>query len=83
MTFLAGIFRSVRFGAASAHGQANMVRFNFFADRGAFTRDAQGHYRVDMPTMRRAVDELSGVLLKLQGDGDYAGVAEARRRNSA
>jgi hypothetical protein len=73
-TFLAGIFRSVRFGAASAHGQANMLRFNFFADRGAFTRDASGHYRVDMPAMRRAVDELSGVLLKLQGDGDYAGV---------
>jgi hypothetical protein len=73
-TFLAGIFRSVRFGAASAHGEANMVRFNFFADRGAFTRDANGHYRVDMPKMRQAVDELSAVLLKLQGDGDYAGV---------
>jgi hypothetical protein len=75
-TFLAGIFRSVRFGAASAHGQANMLRFNFFADRGAFARDASGHYRVDMPKMRRAVDELSAVLLKLQGDGDYAGVAK-------
>jgi len=74
VTFLAGIFRSVRFGAASAHGQANMLRFNFFADRGAFTRDAGGHFRVDMAAMRRAVDELSGVLLKLQGDGDYAGV---------
>jgi hypothetical protein len=74
VTFLAGIFRSVRFGAASAHGEANMVRFNFFADRGAFARDAQGHYRVDMAAMRRAVDELSGVLLRLQGDGDYAGV---------
>jgi len=65
-TFLAGIFRSVRFGAASAHGEANMVRFNFFADRGAFTRDANGHYRVDMAKMRKAVDELSAVLLKLQ-----------------
>jgi len=75
-TFLAGIFRSVRFGAASAHGQANMLRFNFFADRGAFERDASGHYRVDMKKMRAAVDELSGVLLKLQGDGDYAGVAQ-------
>jgi len=74
VTFLAGIIRSVRFGAASAHGQANMVRFNFFADRGAFARDQDGYYRVDMPKMRRAVDELSGVLLKLQGDGDYAGV---------
>lgn len=76
VTFLAGIFRSVRFGAASAHGQANMLRFNFFADRGAFARDASGHYRVDMPKMRRAVDELSGELLKLQGDGDYAGVEQ-------
>ena len=76
VTFLAGIFRSVRFGAASAHGQANMLRFNFFADRGAFARDASGHYRVDMAKMRRAVDELSGVLLKLQGDGDYAGVEQ-------
>ena len=76
VTFLAGIFRSVRFGAASAHGQANMLRFNFFADRGAFARDASGHYRVDMPKMRRAVDDLSAVLLKLQGDGDYAGVAQ-------
>jgi len=75
-TFLAGIFRSVRFGAASAHGQANMLRFNFFADRGAFTRDANGLYRVDMAAMRRAVDQLSGVLLKLQGDGDYAGVEQ-------
>jgi hypothetical protein len=73
-TFLAGIFRSVRFGAASAHGEANMIRFNFFADRGAFTRDANGQYRVDMPKMRKAVDELSATLLKLQGDGDYAGV---------
>ena len=76
VTFLAGIFRSVRFGAASAHGQANMLRFNFFADRGAFARDASGHYRVDMAKMRQAVDELSGDLLKLQGDGDYAGVAQ-------
>jgi hypothetical protein len=73
-TFLAGIFRSVRFGAASAHGEANMVRFNFFADRGAFTRDAKGYYRVDMVAMRKAVDELSALLLRLQGDGDYAGV---------
>jgi hypothetical protein len=77
--FLAGIFRSVRFGAASAHGEANMVRFNFFAERGAFTRDAKGHYRVRMPQMRQAVNDLSAVLLKLQGDGDYAGVQKLTR----
>jgi hypothetical protein len=76
VTFLTGIFRSVRWGAAEAHGQANMVRFNYFADRGAFSRDANGHYRVDMVKMRSAMDELSADILKLQGDGNYAAVKE-------
>jgi Peptidase family M49 len=76
VTFMTGIFRSVRFGAASAHGRANMLRFNFFADRGAFTRDASGRYRVDMAKTRQAMDELSALILKLQGDGDYAGVKQ-------
>jgi Peptidase family M49 len=77
VTFLAGIFRSVRFGATSAHGRANMVRFNFFKEMGAFTRDeATGTYRVDFEAMARAVDALSEVILTLQGDGDYQGVDE-------
>ena len=75
VTFLAGIFRSVRFGATSAHGRANMVRFNFFEERGAFTRDeATGTYRVDFAAMDRAVNALSELILTLQGDGDYEGV---------
>jgi len=75
VTFLAGIFRSVRFGAASAHGEANMVRFNYFAEQDAFTRDAAtGRYSVNMAAMRKAVDGLSELILRLQGDGDYAGV---------
>ncbi|HVN41621.1 MAG TPA: hypothetical protein VMT50_02475 [Steroidobacteraceae bacterium] len=73
-TFLTSIIRSVRWGAAEAHSRANMVRFNFFADRGAFTRDDTGHYRVNVPEMHHAMDELSATILKLQGDGDYAGV---------
>jgi len=75
VTFLAGIFRSVRFGASSAHGQANMVTFNFLQQAGAFSRDADsGRYRVDFEKMRSAVDALSARILTLQGDGDYAGV---------
>jgi hypothetical protein len=74
VTFMTGIFRSVRFGAASAHGRANMLRFNYFADRGAFTREPGGRYRVDMAKTRVAMDELSALILRLQGDGDYAGV---------
>jgi len=72
VTFLAGIFRSVRFGAASAHGQANMVRFNFFKENGAFTHDPQtGKFRVQFKEMHRAVDALTEKLLTIQGDGDY------------
>lgn len=74
VTFLASVFRSVRFGASSAHGKANMVRFNFFEDRGAFTRDAAtGTYRVNFDAMRDATRELSERILRLQGDGDYDG----------
>ncbi|MFT3886023.1 MAG: Zn-dependent hydrolase [Flavobacteriales bacterium] len=70
VTFMAGVFRSVRFGASSAHGRANMLRFNFFLERGAFQRDAgTGTYRVDPDRMRAAMDELSGLILRLQGDG--------------
>jgi hypothetical protein len=72
VTFLAGIFRSVRFGASSAHGKANMMRFNFFRDMGAFSRDDKtGVYRADMDKMKQAVAALSERILRLQGDGDY------------
>lgn len=76
VTFLAGMLRSVRFGASDAHGKANMIRFNFFAERGAFVREADGRYRVDFDKMRDAVNALSAKLLTVQGDGDYA---EAKR----
>jgi hypothetical protein len=75
VTFLASIFRSIRFGAASAHGRANVVRFNFFRDMGAFSRDdSAGTYRVDFGKMEEAVDALSQRILTFQGDGDYQGV---------
>ena len=77
VTFMAGIFRSIRFGAASAHGKANMVRFNFFEEQGAFVRDPEsGTYRVDAERMTAAMTELSRLLLTLQGDGDYEGASE-------
>jgi hypothetical protein len=77
VTFMAGIFRSIRFGAASAHGKANMVRFNFFLDEGAFVRDAEtGRYSVDFEGMQGAIASLSRLLLTLQGDGDYEGAKE-------
>jgi hypothetical protein len=74
VTFLAGIFRSVRFGAASAHGKANMIRFNYFKEKGAFERSANGKYKVNFDKMEVAMTSLSTLILTLQGDGDYEGV---------
>jgi hypothetical protein len=81
-TFLASIFRSVRFGASSAHGRANMARFNFFREHGAFEREPDGVYRVDTAKMRGAMNALAEKLLRLQGDGDYAGAREFMERTA-
>lgn len=76
VTFMAGIFRSVRFGASSAHGKANMIRFNFFRNAGAFEKQDDGRYRVNVDRFRDATRNLSSLLLQLQGDGDYVGVTK-------
>ncbi len=75
-TFMASIFRSIRFGAADAHGVANMIRFNYFKDKGAFTRNEDGTYTVNYDKMYEAMKDLSALILKLQGDGDYEAVAK-------
>ncbi|RJE73722.1 Zn-dependent hydrolase [Pseudoalteromonas sp. MSK9-3] len=75
-TFMAGIFRSVRFGASSAHGKANMIRFNFFKEQGAFSKNEQGLYKVNMQKMAIAMKNLSQLILTLQGDGDYEKVSQ-------
>ncbi|NVJ61219.1 MAG: Zn-dependent hydrolase [Gammaproteobacteria bacterium] len=72
VTFLAGIFRSVRFGASSAHGRANMVRFNFFKEAGAFEIEPEtGRFKVNFEKMTKAIGDLSNLLLTIQGNGDY------------
>ncbi len=77
VSFVASIFRSIRFGASSAHGKANMVRFTFFVEQGAISRDPEsGKYSVDYDRMQSAMAALSEVLLTLQGNGDYDGASE-------
>lgn len=72
VTFMAGIFRSVRFGAASSHGKANMVRFYYFQEMGAFTKNPEtGTYRVDFDKMTEAMTSLANKILIIQGNGDY------------
>jgi hypothetical protein len=75
VTYIAGLFRSVRFGASSAHGKANMLQFNYFKEAGAFTRDeTTGTYTINYEPMKAAVSNLGGTILTLQGDGNYEGV---------
>ncbi|MDD2564886.1 MAG: Zn-dependent hydrolase, partial [Salinivirgaceae bacterium] len=72
VTFMAGLFRSIRFGATSAHGVANLMRFNYFAELGAFTRDEKaGTYKVNFDKMTLALNNLINETLTIQGEGDY------------
>ena len=71
VTFMASIFRSIRFGAASSHGKANMVRFNYFKKKGAFTRNQDGTYTVNFDKMTETMKELGEKILTIQGDGNY------------
>jgi len=73
-TFMASIFRSVRFGAADSHGIANMVRFNYFKEKGAFVRNADGTYTLNYDKITQAMNDLSRLILTLQGDGNYEAV---------
>jgi hypothetical protein len=81
VTFMASLFRSIRFGASSAHGRANVVAFNFLREQGAFARDsASGTYSVDHAKFGPAANALAQRILQLQGDGDYDGAGEFAAR---
>lgn len=68
---VAGIFRTVRFGVAEAHGRAEMMEFNYFSEQGAITRDPQsGRYAIDMGKMPGAIAALAKELLEIEATGD-------------
>ena len=71
VTYMAGLIRSVRFGAAEAHGKANMMCFNFFEDKKAFSRNSDGTFKVDIEKTRLAINEWSAFILSVEGEGDY------------
>ncbi|QNK62865.1 Zn-dependent hydrolase [Pedobacter sp. PAMC26386] len=81
-TFMAGLLRSVRFGASSAHGKANMQCFNFFKEKGAFVRTTAGTYKVDFAKFQIAMNELSSLILTLQANGDKAAVEKVQKTNA-
>jgi hypothetical protein len=75
-SYLAGIFRSVRFGTAEAHSRAEMMEFNYLVEQGAVSRLADGRYEVVMTTVPNAIRSLAKELLTIEATGD-------RQRNEA
>jgi hypothetical protein len=73
VTYMAGLIRSVRFGAASAHGKANMMCFNFFASQDAFLRTSSGTYKVNLEKIGNAMNKWAAMVIEFEGNGDYEG----------
>ncbi|MBO7276511.1 MAG: Zn-dependent hydrolase [Bacteroidales bacterium] len=80
-TFIAGILRSVRFGAASAHGVANMMCFNYFEDNKAFTKNAEGIYTINYDNAFKAINSWAAKILEIEGTGDIDGAKAYADKN--
>ncbi len=80
-TYIAGILRSVRFGAASSHGKANMMCFNYMEQNGAFSRNEAGLYVIDFEKARTAMNSWADLVLTTQGNGDYDFAVKFREEN--
>jgi hypothetical protein len=71
-TFLASAFRSIRFGINEAHGRGQAVQLNYLLDQGAFVINADGTFAVAADKIRAAVTALTGEIMTLQAEGNYA-----------
>jgi len=70
-SYVAGIFRTVRFGTGEAHGRAEMMEFNYLSEQGAIT-NVSGRYRVDYAKMPTALAALAKELLEQEATGSRA-----------
>jgi hypothetical protein len=70
-SYVAGIFRTVRFGVGEAHGRAEMMEFNYLSEQGAITNVA-GRYRIDYAKMPAALGALAKELLEQEATGNRA-----------
>jgi hypothetical protein len=71
-SYVAGIFRTVRFGVAEAHGRGQMMEFNYLTEKGAIKREASGRYAIDFAKMPSAIASLAKELLEIEATGDRA-----------
>ncbi|KZV31729.1 nudix hydrolase 3 [Dorcoceras hygrometricum] len=70
VSFLAGCFRSVRFGLEEAHGKGQALQFNYLFEKGAFVQYHDGTFSVDFDKVEDAVECLSREILTIQAKGD-------------
>ncbi|MBL7994985.1 peptidase [bacterium] len=73
VTYLVGLFRSIRFGAEEAHGKANIAQMIFLKEQGAVARDANGYWTINFDKFQSGVAALGKVLLEIEAEGNYDG----------
>ena len=72
ITFLAGAFRSMRFGIGEAHGGGNAIIYNYLLEKGAYVYDDKTHkVKVDFEKIYPALRELCNLVLTIQAEGNY------------
>jgi len=80
VTFVTSIFRSIRFGTSSSHAKANLIRYNFFMEEGAISRNEDGTYSIDFDKVKTASDKLANIIITIQGDGDYEAAVKFKEK---
>lgn len=70
-SYVAGIFRTLRFGTGEAHGRAQMMEFNYLREKGALA-EAGSLYRIDQARIPGALASLAKELLEMEATGDRA-----------
>ncbi|MCL2072750.1 MAG: Zn-dependent hydrolase [Marinilabiliaceae bacterium] len=81
VTYIAGIVRSVRFGASSSHGKANMMCYNYMEQVAAFNRNEDGLYHIDFEKAKESINTWAELILKTQGDGNFEFAQQYREKN--
>lgn len=73
-TYVAGLFRAMRFGVGEAHGRGAAMQYRFLREKGALVWDSGARrFRIDEGKIDGAIRDLVGAIVRLQGNGDYAG----------
>jgi len=70
VSYVGDLFRTMRFGIAEAHGQAEMMEFNYLSEHGAIRRNANGRYAMNYEIMPGAIADLTKELLEIEATGD-------------